>query len=76
MTIYDWIHVSCFAFCVLHSIVEFFRARKLNKKVESLCKDCGSPVIEGEDHSCSLTSTQLKALTAFVMELKRGDKNG
>lgn len=74
MNIYDYIHIGCLAFCVLHSIFEFFRARKLNKKVEKLCQDCGSPVVEGEDHQCLLTSTQLKALTAFVYELQNSNK--
>lgn len=74
MTLYDWFHIACLAFCVLHSIFEFFRACRLNKKVEKLCQDCGSPVIEGEQHDCVLTSTQLKALTAFVLELQRSKK--
>lgn len=75
MSIYDWIHVAVMAFCVFHSVIEFFRARKLNKRIEKICSDCGSPVIEGEDHQCVLTPAQLQALTSFVLSLKKGDEN-
>lgn len=71
MSLYDYIHLACLALCVFHSIFEFFRVRSLNKKVDHICDTCGSPVVENEEHTCSLTSTQLKALTAFILELKK-----
>lgn len=62
----------CFVFCVVHSIISIFNARRLNKRISALCDKCGSPVIEGESHDCVLNTTQLKALSAFVAELKKG----
>lgn len=65
----------CLIFCVLHSIVSFVNTHKLNKRVTALCDKCGSPVIEGESHDCVLNTTQLKALSAFVAELKKGSSS-
>lgn len=72
----DWIcPLLCLIFCLIHTIGQWIHAVKLGKKIDSVCEKCGSPVISDEEHTCSLSNTQLKALTAFVMALKEKEKS-
>lgn len=66
----NWIDLLCILFCFIHTISSVIHARLTGKKITALCNLCGSPLLENEEHSCSLSSTQLHALTAFVASLK------
>lgn len=64
----------CFVFCLINSIVEFVRSKKLNKKIVAICDKCGVPVLEGDTHECKkLSEEQLVLLSRFLASLKGGD---
>lgn len=65
--------ILCSIFCVVHFIVTVVSAFKQNKKINSICDKCGSAVVDGETHKCTLTFEELSALVAFIKNL---DKDG
>lgn len=71
----DNLHYIVCAFCVLHSVIESIRMRRLKKKVEKYCEQCSAPIYEGEEHKCLLSDRQLSALATFVATIKDGDNN-
>lgn len=66
--------VLCSGLCVFHLIIGVIIAIVQHKQIKEVCKNCGSPVFEGEKHSCTLTYEELSALVAFVNDLKEGDE--
>lgn len=69
----NYIDYICIAVCVLHFVVSFISSLIQRKKINMLCDKCNSPIVEGEQHDCELTSSQLKALTNFILELKKSE---
>lgn len=69
----------CAALCLLHVLISVVLHRRTGKKIKSLCQKCGLPEYDDEPHECSpstlLTSTQLKALSAFIAALKAAKEN-
>lgn len=73
--LYDYICAAvCLFTCAFHLIHSVVSSLKLNKRIDKLCEKCGMPVVEGEEHLCSLTPEQLDKIVALVVSLK-GDKN-
>lgn len=71
MVYYDlFCTLVCVCFCVGHFIVSLVNAKRMNKKITSICEKCGVCLTDGEEHDCELSSSQLKALTSFVLSLK------
>lgn len=63
----------CIAFCGLHLLYSIFERFRFRSRVTAICEKCNAPVPDLSTHDCELTSTQLKALIAFVSALKEKD---
>ncbi|UPW41621.1 hypothetical protein [Peromfec virus RodF8_38] len=61
---------------VVHFLVTLVFSIKNNRKITKLCDKCNIPIVEGEEHDCSLSSEQLLKLVDFVKSLKDGNDNG
>lgn len=59
--------VVCVVFCLIHLISNYVSSRKLNNKIDLICNNCQQPV---SDCSCTLTSSELSALTEFIRVMK------
>lgn len=68
--------ILCVGVCILHLIIGVISAIVQNKKISKICDKCGSPIFEGEKHTCSLTYEELSALVAFVKDFKGDNENG
>lgn len=68
--------ILCVALCILHLIIGIISSISQNKKINKICAKCGSPVFEGENHTCTLSYEELSALVAFVRDLKGDNENG
>ena len=68
--------ILCVGLCLFHLIIGIISAIFQNKKIEKICKLCGSPIFKGEEHTCSLTYEELSALVAFVKDFKGDNENG
>lgn len=68
----QYLDFFCLGFCFIHMIVSFIVSFFEHKKINSVCKKCLSPLVEGEVHQCSdvLSEDQLQLLVAFVSSLK------
>lgn len=69
-----YIDYICIALCGLHLLFSIYERFRFKSRVESICSKCNLPVSDLSTHDCELTSTQLKALTAFVVALKDSKK--
>lgn len=65
----------CGCFCFIHLIVGIISSISQNRKIERICNKCGSPVLEGENHTCTLSYEELSAIVAFVRDLKGDSEN-
>lgn len=46
--------IFCLVVCLIHFVVQFVTNKKLGKKINALCKHCGMPVFDKEEHNCSV----------------------
>lgn len=69
------LEIVCVVACLMHAVIGFFHDYKLGKKVDVLCSNCGTPLLQSElvqQESSGLSSEQLSKLVDFVKSIKGG----
>lgn len=69
----DWFcSVICAIFCLVHLIVNIISNHRQNKKLQVICKQCGT--VNECDSSNLLDDTQLQLLSDFVQTFQNSKK--
>lgn len=67
--------IVCSVCTLFHLLSGIISSLITGKKIDHICKDCGQPVLKGEEHECVLTPEQINKVVELVVSL-RGDSCG